>query len=225
MDNYVITISRKFGSLGHQIAGELGRRLEIPVYDRSCVEAQVQSRGLENRMQAGAQSRGMTVPDHASWRRQEAGTTGRDKQKSIFPWKRDQKAEQDKAARAMIDAQAEGLRGYVRESSCIILGRGGDEVFRGYKRCLNVYIFAPDRVRIENCVRMLNTDEQAARALIRREDKARDAYRAMFCTKASDPTYGRQLLIDTSIFGVDESTKILEEAVRYLFYDNAKTET
>ena len=41
MENYVITISRKFGSNGHAIAGEVGRLLGIPVYDRSAVEAMV----------------------------------------------------------------------------------------------------------------------------------------------------------------------------------------
>lgn len=204
MDNYVITISRKFGSQGHLIAGELGRRLEIPVYDRSTVEAQVQSQGLLVRIQADRQRRAGQAQN-------------KEKQKVRFRWNSDQKAEEDEQAEIMFEAQAQVLREYVKKSSCIILGRAGDEVFRDYKRCLNVYIFAPDQVRVENCVRMLHTSEQAARALIRGEDNARDAYRARFCRHAGDPTYGRHLLIDTSIFGVEESTKMLEEAARYLF--------
>ena len=45
MENYVITISRRFGSMGHEIAGRMGEMLEIPVYDRSAVEARFQNLG------------------------------------------------------------------------------------------------------------------------------------------------------------------------------------
>ena len=50
MEHYVITISRKFGCLGHEIAGRLGELLGVPVYDRSAVEAQVLSTGAEARL-------------------------------------------------------------------------------------------------------------------------------------------------------------------------------
>ena len=41
MDRYVITISRRFASNGHAIAGRVSEILGIPVYDRSSVEARV----------------------------------------------------------------------------------------------------------------------------------------------------------------------------------------
>ena len=55
MEHYVITISRKFGCLGHEIAGRLGELLGVPVYDRSAVEAQVLSTGAEARLLAATQ--------------------------------------------------------------------------------------------------------------------------------------------------------------------------
>ena len=43
MENYIITISRRFASRGHEIANLVSQDLGIPVYDRSAVEARVQS--------------------------------------------------------------------------------------------------------------------------------------------------------------------------------------
>ncbi len=205
MDHYVITISRKFGSLGHEIAEDLGKKLGVPVYDRSAVEAQVQSLGLYVRKEAERQLKAASQE------------TSRERQGGLFHWKKERSEDVDDKAQVMFEAQTEVLRSFVEKSSCVILGRCGDEVFRHYERCMNVYIYAPDPVRLQNCVRMLNTDEEAAKALIRREDSARDAYRARFCEHADDLTYGRHLLIDSSVFGAEESTKIIMEAARYLF--------
>jgi len=205
MDHYVITISRKFGSLGHEIANCLGKELDVPVYDRSAVEAEVQSLGLEAKKRALLQ---LQAKDQES---------SREKQGGIFWWKKEQDTEEENQAKIMFESQAEVLRGFAEKSSCVILGRGGDEVFRHYPKCLNIYLFAPDNVRLENCVRMLHTDEDTARTLMRREDRAREAYRNKFCKQGSDPTHGRHLLIDTSVFGVSESTRMIREAAEYLF--------
>ena len=37
MENYIITISRRFASKSHEIAGMMSSALGIPVYDRSAV--------------------------------------------------------------------------------------------------------------------------------------------------------------------------------------------
>ncbi len=199
MEHYVITISRKFGCLGHEIAGCLGELLGVPVYDRSAVEAQVLSTGAEARLLAATQLE-----------------EGRKKAQFLL-FRKEADGEKDLRVQVMFQAQSEALKSFVEKSSCIILGRGGDEVFRTYPRCMNVYIFAPDEVRLQNCVRMLHTDEEAARALIHREDKAREDYRRQFCSHASDVTYGRHILMDSSLFGAEESARILEQAARYLF--------
>lgn len=200
MDPYVITISRKFGSLGHEIASQLGDRLRIPVYDRTYIEA-------ENRRREASMVRDLldsNLSDHSS--------------KSSFrlPWKLEGKSGEEKERQSLAD-QAQILRDLAAQGSCIILGRGGDLIFEGARRTLHVYLFSPDPVRLQNCVRMLNTDEETARALIRREDRSREAYRRKIGGGDRDLTDGRHLLIDTSIFGADGTCDLLEGAVRGLF--------
>ena len=190
MENYVITVSRMFGSRGHEIAARLGELLQIPVYDRSSVEALVPDPGsLQN---AG------TEGEH-SGRAEETGAAPQSFMARLF--RRDTRDHAAEEAQAMFNAQAEVIRGLAEEGSCIILGRCGDQIFHGKKRCLNVFLFAPDEVRIRNCMEMLHTDETYARTLI------------------AEVT-GRQLLLDSSVFGVEESARILASAARYLFYED-----
>ena len=209
MENYVITVSRMFGSRGHEIAARLGELLQIPVYDRSSVEALVPDPGsLQN---AG------TEGEH-SGRAEETGAAPQSFMARLF--RRDTRDHAAEEAQAMFNAQAEVIRGLAEEGSCIILGRCGDQIFHGKKRCLNVFLFAPDEVRIRNCMEMLHTDETYARTLIASEDRTRREYRKRFSADFPDEVTGRQLLLDSSVFGVEESARILASAARYLFYDD-----
>ena len=45
MNNYIITITRQFGSLGRPIAGKLAEILGIEYYDRDIVEKAAKEKG------------------------------------------------------------------------------------------------------------------------------------------------------------------------------------
>jgi len=207
MENYVITISRMFGSRGHEIAALLGELLQIPVYDRSSVEAMVQApRAVQDPGTEG----------ETSGRTEE---TGAPQGFMARLFRREAKDPAADEAQALFNAQAEVIRKLAEEGPCIILGRCGDQIFHGKKRCLNVFLYSPDEVRVRNCMEMLHTDENYARTLIASEDRARREYRKRFSADFPDEVAGRQLLLDTSAFGVEQSARILESAARYLFFD------
>lgn len=204
MDRYVVTISRRFGSMGHEISARLGEKLQVPVYDRAGIEALVKEQNLEVKLQAERMRTGVRKESPASaidrlWRKRD---------REIPPTDEDQ---------IHFDAQSMVIRQLVSKESCIILGRCADQILKDHPRCMNVFLFAPDEVRLKNCVELLHTDEEAARALIRREDSAREAYRGRFCPDRKDETSGRHLMIDTSFLGVEETAALLEHAVRCMF--------
>ena len=99
MEHYVITISRKFGCLGHEIAGRLGELLGVPVYDRSAVEAQVLSTGAEARLLAATQLE-----------------EGRKKTQFLL-FRKEADGEKDLRARVMFQAQSEVLKSFVEKSA------------------------------------------------------------------------------------------------------------
>ena len=110
MENYVITVSRMFGSRGHEIAARLGELLQIPVYDRSSVEALVPDPGsLQN---AG------TEGEH-SGRAEETGAAPQSFMARLF--RRDTRDHAAEEAQAMFNAQAEVIRGLAEQHMTMII--------------------------------------------------------------------------------------------------------
>lgn len=209
MENYVITISRKFGSNGHAIAGEVSRLLGIPVYDRSAVEAMV------SQLIPGTESVSDDLNLTDTSEPVQKTDTGIGLLKGLF--RRESRETVQDPGQAEFDRQCEVIRHLAEEGPCIIIGRCADEIFKDDPRALHVFIYASDDVRLKNSMEMLHTGEAEARALIQNEDRARDAYRKRFAKHAGDEIFGRHLLIDSGRFGVEESAKILFEAAGYLF--------
>ena len=208
MENYVITISRRFGSNGHAVAGEVSRMLGIPVYDRSAVEAMAHLGG-ESADEEPARGR---ESETAETDRQEAGVG---LLKGLF--RREPKDDMPDEAQIEFEKQSEVIRLLAQEGPCIIIGRCADSIFRDHPRALHVFIYASEETRVKNSMKMLHTGEEEARALIRNEDRAREAYRKRFSGQGADEIEGRHLLIDSGKLGVEESAKILADAARYLF--------
>lgn len=212
MENYVITISRRFGSNGHAIAARVSELLGIPVYDRSAVEARV----------AMLQPEEETVSDDLDFQ----GTadpvqkqdTGAGILKGLF--RRENRDNPQDAAQAEFERQCGVIRALAQEGSCIIIGRCADEIFLNDPAALHVFIFASDEVRLKNSMEMLHTGEDEAKALIQNEDRAREQYRKRFTRNAGDELTGRHLLLDSGKLGVEGSAQILAQAARHLFQDH-----
>lgn len=210
MENYVITISRKFSSNGHAIARRLGELLSIPVYDRSAVEARVQMLGQDG---LAEEEKTETVRIRPDWE-----DTAHPFFSALF--RKDSQEQIPDEARIEFDMQAQVIRSLAKEGPCIILGRCGDQIFREEKRHLNVFIYASEEKRIQNSMDMLHTDRKAAKALILQEDRVRENYRKRFAPDLGHDTDGRGLLIDSGLFGVEKTALLLAQAATYLFLEN-----
>ena len=208
MENYIITISRRFASKSHEIAGMMGSALGIPVYDRSVVEARVQSLQMEL-------GKGESEERAAEKTRTEAGT------KSLLMglFRREMHDEARDEAQLEFERQSGVIRSLAQEGSCIILGRCADRLFEDHPRALHVFIYASDEERIRNTMQMLHTGEEEARALVQNEDRARETYRKRFSSHPDDEVVGRHILIDSGKLGVEKSADILIQAAKYLFFE------
>ena len=212
MENYIITISRRFASKGHEIAGLMSESLGIPVYDRSAVDARVQSLQME------AVSSEITEKSEDSTKdrqRPEGGT--RSLLMGLF--RREIRDEIRDEAQLEFERQSEVIRSLAREKPCIILGRCADQIFEDHPRALHIFIYASDEERIRNTMQMLHTGEEEARALVQNEDRARNEYRKRFSSHPDDEVFGRHILIDSGKLGAEKSAEILVQAAKYLFLE------
>ncbi|MEY8353573.1 cytidylate kinase-like family protein [Lachnospiraceae bacterium 54-53] len=198
MEKYYVTISRQFGSLGRSIAHELSEMLEIEYYDRDIVEAT---------------SKKMSLPVSAVSAQEEKSIKS-NLFNMLFPLGTDPVEKQDKIFRV----QQQIILDIADKRSCILVGRCADYILKDYKNCLNIFIYAPEKVRFDNCVNALEMKPEDAKKMIRDVDRARDLYWKRYAHYSPTDYTHRHLMIDSSIFGVTETARLLADIVKRKFH-------
>ena len=196
MEQYVITISRQFASMGRTIAQEMSHALGIDFYDRDIVEATARRMGWSVPEISNLEDK---VASRFASRRYPLGMGLISMQQELF------------------DVQSNIIRDLAKKESCIIVGRCADYVLRDFPRCLNIYVYAPYEARLKNCVERLSMDEKTAQRMIREVDKAREVYRLRYCDGIKSVLDHRDLCVDSSRFGPEKTAELLCGVVRSVF--------
>ena len=196
MDSYVITISRQFGSMGHSIAKELANKLNISFYDRDIVEETSKRLGL---------------PLSTISEKEELETS--EYFKRIYPLGKGVTRLQDE----IFMVQKNIIEDLANKESCIIVGRCANGILANRERILNVYIYAPYEDRLKNCIEKLDMDETTAKKLIKEVDNSRKLYHKHYCPGFKDDTSNKDIIIDSSKFGVEGTADILTIIAKKIF--------
>ena len=157
MGNRIISISRQFGSGGHEVAENSGS-LGIRVYEREPIRLACEYGELEN-----ASPRTKRRPTPTSSRPCTSGTT--------MCWRGKPTSE------VLFALQSHEIRRIARHEECVFVGRCADYVLRGEDvRLLTVFVAAPDEHRIQRKMAQEKLTRDQAIRLIRKMDKQRRKY-------------------------------------------------
>lgn len=193
MEQYVVTISRQFGSLGRTIAEKMSELLQVEYLDRDIVEA------TAKRMQQPVS----VISDE-----EENSKSAFFRRK--YPLGMGMPSLQDE----IFCVQKNIIRDFASKSSCIIVGRCADSILRDYKNHLNVFVYAPYEARLKNCTEILHMDIKTAKKMMKDVDKARENFCKRYCTEVNSIFDNKDIMIDSSKFGVDGTAKILAGIVK-----------
>lgn len=196
MEQYTLTITREFGSMGRSIAKKLAELLEIRFYDRDIVEEVAKQLKLPVSTISKAEEK-----------------TGSGFFYRMFPLGTDEGYVQD----MIFDVQKDIIINLAEKSSCIIVGRCADAILANRSNNLNFYIYAPYAKRLENCVTKLGMTEEEAKKTIHSVDKARQAYHKHYAGYLPGDTAHKQFCIDSSVLGVDGTAEMIAGIVRARF--------
>lgn len=196
MEQYVITISRQFGSMGRTIAKQMARELGIEFYDRDIVEETAKRMGLPVSVISAKEENANSI----YFRRQyPLGMGVSNMQDEIF------------------NIQKNIIEDLAKKESCIIVGRCADSILADSKNRLSIYIYAPYEKRLQNCTEILKMEEKTARKMIREVDRSRELYHRRYCPEYTDAFSNRDVLIDSSRFGIEKTAEILVKLVLDLY--------
>ena len=83
-----------------------------------------------------------------------------------------------------------------------------------HKPILRVFIYSPDEVRVKNVMASHNLSENDAEIFIREKDKRyHKRHKALTGSNRGD-RHNRDILIDSSLLGVDGTAELIEELAR-----------
>ncbi len=191
----VITIGRSFGSGGREIGERLADALGIGFYDRNLIDMAAKKSGLERTLVGSRDEKLM----------------GR-----FLELAPGLELVQENANEKIYRAQAEVIRSLVkRGESCVIVGRGADYVLRNRHEVLKVYIYAPFEQRVETVMERYGFQREEAEKVTRHMDKIRRNYYEYFTDRHWDQKEGKDLLLDSSEFGVQGCVELIKAAMKY----------
>ncbi len=190
----IITIGRSFGSGGREIGERLSESLGIGFYDRNLIDMSAKKSGLERSLVGNADEK----------------LIGR-----FLELAPNIDLIQENTNEKIYRAQAEVIRSIVkRGESCVIVGRGADYVLRNRNEVLKVFIYAPFERRVETVMERYGFREEEAQKVIRHMDKTRRNYYEYFTDRNWDQKEGKDLLLDSSEFGIQGCVTLIQMAAK-----------
>lgn len=189
----VITISRQFGSAGEIIAQMVAEKLGYLLVNKKMIGEQLLRYGITEPVSALFDERKIRVQN-----------------------------QNDEVYNVDYLRYLEALHDFmfdlaIREN-LVILGRGGQILFKDFSPALHVKIIAPLKNRLQRVQKLYNLDEAAAARLISEQDHDREEYlRHVFGYDWFDLEL-YHLVINTGIVGIEEATALVVKA--FLLQEN-----
>lgn len=191
--NYVITITRQFGSMGRPIAKKLAERLKINYYDRDIMDLTAKK---------------MNVPVSV------IGELEESVQGKFFRMKYPLGMGTNDMQNEIFETQKNIIQSIAEKESCVVVGRCSDYVLREFPNSLHIYIYAPKEFRFETCIQDFNMNPDEAKKMMLEVDKARERYHKQYAGYLPSDCAHKNLMIDSSLLGIDGTVDYLEQFVK-----------
>lgn len=195
-NSFVVTIGREYGSQGMAIGKKLSEMLGVPMYYKELVNlAAKEMDESEEELLAVDETFSMTVPNIFL-------------NKSMYPV-----TLQDR----LFDVEKDIIRRLARTESCILIGHCASFVLRDFSNVLNVFIYAPNGVRFQHLLNERNLSKEATIRLMEDADRNRHNYYEHYTKKKRGSRELRQVMLDSSIFGVEGTAQVLKRMIEVRF--------
>lgn len=195
MRHMVITIGCEYGSGGPEIGKAIADYLGIEYYDRDLVDKVVEQIGVDRKLVEKADTENNVKYEFdTKFGPRYANLTNR-----------------------VIYNQFEVIQKFAEKSSCVIIGRCSDYILKDRDDCLNIFIYAPEKVRIQSIMEKNNVSSKEAEEMMKYNDEMlHTRYKYMTGTYRGDRR-NRHMMIDSSLLGWDKTAKYILQLIELKF--------
>ena len=189
----IITISRTFGSGGRMIGTKLAEKLGYSCYDKNLLELLSEKTGIsEQGLMSADEKLPQKILDHY------VPSRVTDYNTSLYLFK----------------MESQLIRELAEKECCVFIGRLADWILKDRKDVLNVFITAPDDDRVAHIMETEGVTEAPAQQLMMQIDKMRNNYYSYFTDRKWQHTKDRDLIINSSLLGIDGTAGMLEYIIK-----------
>ena len=201
-DKFVITISRQFGTGGHEIGAELARRLNVKLLDKQILNEVARRTGaVEEAMEKMEARNPLWRDDFTNFYRNYMAKAEYNGQ------------EQDQTSHELFEAQAQAIRQIAAKESCVIIGRCGFDIFANHPNALKIFIPSSIDCRKRRIAERYNINEQDAAAMIVDNDYSRELYTKTFTGHDWTDARNYDISLDVRKFGVNGAVSFLMNCI------------
>lgn len=201
-EKFVITISRQFGTGGHEIGAELARRLNVKLLDKQILNEMARKYNIVEDAVEKIESRNPLWRDDFTqfYRSYMAGAEYNGQ-------------EHDQTSRQLFDAQAEVIKKIAAQESCVIIGRCGFHVFRDHPNALKIFIHSTEDCRKRRIAEKYGLNLSDAAAMLVDNDYSRELYTKTFTGKDWTDARNYDISIDVRKFGINGAVDFLMNCI------------
>ena len=197
-ERFVITISRQFGTGGHEIGAGLAQRLGVKLLDKQILNEVASKFGMVEEAMERIEARNPLWRDDFTqfYRQYMAGAEYNG-------------LEHDQTSHQLFEAQAAAIRKIAAEESCVIVGRCGFYIFRDHPNAVKIFIHADDDCRKQRIARRYDLSESDAAAMIVDNDYSRELYTKTFTGLDWTDARNYDISLNVRRFGVNGAVDFL----------------
>ena len=201
-EKFVITISRQFGTGGHEIGAELARRLDVKLLDKQILnEVAKRFCVVEDAVEKIEARNPLWRDDFTQFYR------------SYMAGAEYNGQEYDQTSRKLFEAQAEVIRRIASEESCVIVGRCGFHIFRNHPNALKLFVHADDACRKRRLAEKFSISEQDAAAMLVDNDFSRELYTKTFTGSDWQDARNYDISLNVAHFGIHGAVDFLMNVI------------
>lgn len=198
----MITISRQFGTGGHEIGVELARRLGVKLLDKQILNEMARKYCVvEDAVEQISARNPLWRDDFTQFYR------------SYMAGAEYNGLEHDQTSHQLFDAQAEVIKRVAAEESCVLVGRCGFHIFRNHPNALKIFVHADDECRKKRIARKYDLSEADAGAMIVDNDYSRELYTKTFTGSDWMDARNYDLTLNVKWFGVNGAVDFLMQSI------------
>ena len=193
MNKPIITISRAYGSGGHEIGKKLAETLQIPFYDNEQISILAQKEGISKELLADAEKIGSNnILFSLSKLGNSTEVYGMPLSERIY------------------DVQKKVIQEIAYKGPCVIVGRCADYILKDFENCVHIFITASLPTRVRRAVSEYHLTEENPEKKVLKADKSRELYYNYHTGQKWGEASNYDIVINTDRTGLDNAVTIIE---------------